>query len=296
MRKAAFCLFVLALLVPSLAFAYASPGKPAGYVNDFAGILTAQQRSALESRIAEYARPAGAQIAVATVKSLEGETVESYAEKLFREWGIGDRVKDNGLLLLVAPNEREVRIEVGYGLEPSVTDAASSVIVRNAIMPAFKEGDYYGGIDQALTALMGLIDRDPETVKAVQYQADAAARDRSLSKLFPLAFFALAVVLNLLGVMARSRSWWLGGVLGLVLGFIFAGLVGALVCLAIGLAVDFFLSRFGSNWFKGPRGPWTIGGGGWGSDSSGGSSGSSSDGFGGFGGGSSGGGGASGRW
>ncbi len=290
-RLAAGALSLMALFATaSFALAYQSPGKPTGLVNDFAGILSAEQKGALEAKLGNYARPAGVQIAVVTVPTLGGETVENYAVKLFEEWGIGQKLKDNGLLLLVAPNERELRIEVGYGLEPSVTDARASSIIRNVITPEFKKGDYYGGIDKGLDAVMGLIDQDPETVQAVEA---ADQRPSGFPVSLPLVFGVFVIGLNLLGAMARSKSWWLGGVLGFIVGFIFASLIGAVVCAVVGFALDFVLSRFGGTWFNGPRGPrgpgfWFLGGGGRG--------GSGGGGFGGFGGGSSGGGGASGGW
>src|SRR6185295_5905239 len=100
----------------------------------------------LETRLDELEAKSGIQLAVATVKSLDGEEIEPYANQMFRAWKLGERTRNNGVLLLVAPNERRVRIEVGYGLEATLTDALAKVIVANAITPRFKAGDFPGGI------------------------------------------------------------------------------------------------------------------------------------------------------
>lgn len=275
----------------SAAFAYVSPGEATGYANDFAQILPADKRAALESKLSAFHSETGAEIAVATVKSLDGDTVEDFAAKLFQEWGIGRKDADNGMLILVAPNEREMRIEVGYGLEPSVTDAAASLIVRNIMIPAFQKGDYYAGIDAAADQAIGLIKNDPEAVKWANdaEHADSAAISTGL------VIFLLFIAFRLLIFMATTKSWWLGGVVGGALGLIFIGtLFGIAGCALGGLLADFLLSRFAGDWIKkhfhdhrGPGGPWFIGGLGGGRGGGG---------FGGFGGGSSGGGGASGRW
>ena len=282
--KASFVL-VAAFAFANAALAYVSPGKLTGYVSDFANILSPGDRAAIDAEIGAFEATTSAEIAVVTVPSLGGDTVDNYAVKLFEDWGIGKKGKDNGALILVAPNERAARIEVGYGLEPFVTDAASSAIIRNTMSPAFRRGDYAAGIRGAVEGIIGLVEGNPE---AVQYVGGGSSQPSS--SIGYLIFFFFIFGLNLLGVMARTKSWWLGGVIGLVVGFILLGIVGALVCAAIGLAVDFVLSRYGSNWFngpRGPRGPWFIGG--FGGPRGGG-------GFGGFGGGRSGGGGASGSW
>lgn len=98
---------------PLIARAYQSPGKPAGYVNDYAGLLSSGQKSALNDQLTAFEKETSNEISVVTIASLEGDTIENYAEKLFQEWGIGKADKDNGVLLLVARDDREVRIEVG---------------------------------------------------------------------------------------------------------------------------------------------------------------------------------------
>ncbi|MEZ5288860.1 MAG: TPM domain-containing protein [Vicinamibacterales bacterium] len=120
--------------------------QPTGRINDFADILTAAEEQELAALVADVERETTAQVAVATVRSLNGTTVEDYAVQLFEAWGIGRRDIDNGVLILVAPNEREMRIEVGYGLESILPDGLAGAIIREAFLPRFRENDYGGGI------------------------------------------------------------------------------------------------------------------------------------------------------
>jgi uncharacterized protein len=128
-----------------------------GRVVDQAHILSPMTIADLERKLADLERKSGIQLVVATVPSLGGEEIEPYANELFRAWKLGEAKKDNGVLLLVAPNERRVRIEVGYGLEGTLTDAVSGIIIRNAIAPRFKAGDFDAGVtrgvDDIITAL-----------------------------------------------------------------------------------------------------------------------------------------------
>ena len=134
------------LLIPFVVFAYQNPGIPTGFVNDFAEMLTAEQRQSLEKKINDFEKTTGNELSVVTVSGLGGDTIENFAVKLFEDWGIGKKNKDNGVLLLIARDERQFRIEVGYGLEGALTDARSFWITQNILRPAFQKGDYYGGI------------------------------------------------------------------------------------------------------------------------------------------------------
>ncbi len=116
----------------SIAHAYTSPGTPDGYVNDYAGILSPQTETQLEAKLAAFEQKTQQEIAVVTISTTQDETVETYATKLFEEWGIGKKDKDNGALLLVAVQDKKLRIEVGYGLEGRLTDARSAQIISNA--------------------------------------------------------------------------------------------------------------------------------------------------------------------
>ena len=139
--------------------AWAAANFPAltGRVVDSAHILSPVTVADLERKLADLEQKSGIQLVVATVPSLGGEEIEPYANALFRAWKLGEAKKNNGALLLVAPKERRVRIEVGYGLEGTLTDAVSSVIIANAVAPRFKAGDFDGGVtrgvDDIITAL-----------------------------------------------------------------------------------------------------------------------------------------------
>jgi uncharacterized protein len=180
---AAFFLFTAA------AFAFNFPPLT-GRVVDQAGVISAASRSAIEAKSKELEDKSGIQLVVATVKSLEGSDVESYANQLFRFWKLGEAKKNNGVLLLVAPAEHKVRIEVGYGLEGTLTDALSSVIIRSAIIPRFKANDFSGGIERGVDAIISVLTTDAaEWHKKVDVRPESPASD--FDKLFPILFFLL---------------------------------------------------------------------------------------------------------
>ena len=131
-----------------------------GRIVDQANIIPAETRSAIEPKLADLEAKSGIQLVVATVDSLEGQEIEPYANELFRTWKLGEKTKNNGVLLLVAPNERRVRIEVGYGLEGTLTDALSKVIIANAITPRFKTGDFGGGISRGVDDIITVLTTD----------------------------------------------------------------------------------------------------------------------------------------
>ena len=284
-------LFLTGLLIaPILLSAYTSPGNPKGFVNDFAGMLKPETVTTLETTLNSFSQQTGNQISVVTVPTLGDESIETYAEKLFQEWGIGDEEKDSGLLLLVARDERELRIEVGYGLEPVITDIESSRIIREEITPAFKNSDYDAGVMSGVNRIM------TDLTDGIPPVSEAPSRT---SRFNPFNFFYLFVFfLMFLGsVLGRSKSWWAGGVLGgfigvvigFIKGFLFFGLFSIVGLSILGLLFDFWVSRaYSKHKDGGGMPPWFLGGGGFGGHGGGG--------FGGFGGGMSGGGGASGRW
>src|SRR5262249_25300262 len=148
---------LLCLLGQVLAFSFP---PLTGRVVDQAGIMTAQSRSDLEAKLKNLEDKSGIQVVVATVKSLEGSDVETYANQLFRNWRLGEAKKNNGVLLLVAPNEHKVRIEVGYGLEGTLTDALSSVIISSAMVPRFKANDFSGGIERGVDGIITVLSGD----------------------------------------------------------------------------------------------------------------------------------------
>lgn len=150
---------VVALLCAVAAFAASFP-ELSGRIVDQANILPADTSAALETKLADLETKSGIQLVVATVPTLDGRDIETYANLLFREWKLGEKTKNNGVLLLVAPNDRRVRIEVGYGLEGTLTDALSNVIIANAITPRFKTGDFGGGISRGVDDIITVLTTD----------------------------------------------------------------------------------------------------------------------------------------
>ncbi|WP_325457737.1 YgcG family protein [Hyphomicrobium sp.] len=160
-------LAVFAASVTLIATASAAPTYPelTGRVTDQAGLLSPADKADIENTLADLERTSTDQIAVVTVKSLDGYPIEDYSIGLARKWGIGQKGKDNGILLLIAPNDRQVRIEVGRRLEPFMTDTMSALIIHNAILPKFRRGDYAGGIKDGVRDIKTVLLGDPEEVK-----------------------------------------------------------------------------------------------------------------------------------
>jgi uncharacterized protein len=277
-------------------FAYTSPGAPVGYVNDFSGVLTAQTKQDLETSLAAFEKQTSNEITVAVVPSLSGDYIENYAVRLFEEWGVGKANRDNGVLLLLATEDREMRIEVGYGLEGTLPDSLAQRILDNELRPRLQSGDY----DAAITAGVRAIE---SATKGEYAPVDDTASTvvESIWKNIEFVVFVFLFALQWLGaILGRSKPWWPGGVIGIVagvvLGVIFS--LGLWSILFVVLGLGLFGSIFDyvvSNAYRGAINsgstpPWWAGGSGRGFGSSRGG------GFGGFGGGGSGGGGASGRW
>lgn len=297
MRKFILAALFIIIATPVMALSYSSPGGPAGFVNDFANILDAGVRQVIDGKLQNLKGTAGAEVAVVTIQSLEGETIENYAVKLFEEWGIGQKGKDGGLLILVAPNEREARIEVGYGLEGDITDLQAGQIVRNIMIPAFKDGDYSKGVSDAVDAVSAIISKSAEAAGYLSVMSGSQGERPADSNInYAALFFFVVIIFNILArFLGKTKSWWLGGVIGacagavigLILGFLYAGIISIFILTVLGLVFDFIVSKKGPGG-HGPNNLWFLGHGGHGGFGGGG--------FGGFGGGMSGGGGASGRW
>ena len=163
-----------------------------GRVVDQANVISAQSRGALETKLKELEDKSSIQLVVATVKSLQGSDIETYANGLLRFWKLGQAQKNNGVLLLVAPAEHKVRIEVGYGLEGTLTDALSSVIIASAVIPRFKAGDFSGGIERGVDGIINVLSGDSAGWQAkVDVRREDASAD--FDKLFPFLFFLLVI-------------------------------------------------------------------------------------------------------
>jgi uncharacterized protein len=177
LKRLFLALFLLLALAPA-AQGQTFP-KLTGRVVDDAGLLDPAREAALTEKLAALEKQSGRQLVVATIPDLQGYEIDQYGYQLGRAWGIGDKARNNGALLIVAPNERKLRIEVGYGLEGILTDALSSRIIRNAITPRFKAGDYPGGIEAGVDQIATLMTLPPEEAKAQAAAAEAAERQGS---------------------------------------------------------------------------------------------------------------------
>lgn len=153
-------IFVLLILTAALAAAPAAIPKNDGWVTDQADMMTAQQEATLETLMESYRSGTTHEIALLTVSSLKGQALEQFALEVARGWGIGGKDSHNGALLLIAKNERKIRIEVGRGLEGNLTDAASGLIIRNIIQPEFKRGRLYEGMSRGILAMHAAIGGD----------------------------------------------------------------------------------------------------------------------------------------
>lgn len=284
-----FCVIVMVMLLPHLAFALEVP-QLRGRVNDYASMLSPGASQRLEQALAEFESSDSTQIVVLTINSLEGESLEEYAIKVAEAWRIGQTKLDNGAILLIAKQERKVRIEVGRGLEGVLTDLVSGRIIRGDMSPYFKKNDYDTGITAGVSSIM----------QVVRGEYQAQPRDLKQGKKSAEPVFTLLVFLLVAVVFLGSFSKILGGAAGAaglsLIGFLtFPGL-GILILALLG-AAGFVLGLVVTFLFGGGRGS----GGGFGGPFFGGGFGGGSYGGGGFGGfsgggGSFGGGGASGDW
>ena len=200
----------------SLSPALAAPSFPplTGRVVDDAHVLSPKVQGDLTAKLKALEQKNGDQLVVVTLPSLQGLEIEDYGYQLGRTWGIGHKGKNNGVLFIVAPSEHKVRIEVGYGLEPELTDALSSVILQSAVLPKFRAGDVSGGVVAGTDAIIQQLGLDPDTAqanaKAAEVQAAEPARGSEggpdlLALIFP-AFFVIIVILGVL--RSRGGALW----------------------------------------------------------------------------------------
>jgi uncharacterized protein len=155
-------MFAALAALPALALTFPTL---TGRVVDEANILDAAQRAALTQKLADLEEKSTDQVVVVTLKSLQGTSIEDYGYQLGRHWQIGQKDKNNGVLLIVAPNERKVRIEVGYGLEGTLTDLVSNFIIQNSILPRFRANDYPGGVTRGVDDIIQVLTGDAEEWK-----------------------------------------------------------------------------------------------------------------------------------
>ncbi len=303
-------LYLVLLLFQAVAAPALDIPKLQSRVTDLAGVLTPEQIAGLESKLQDLENTDSTQVGVLIIPSLEGEDLEDYSIHVAEAWKLGQKGRDNGAILLISMKDRAVRIEVGYGLEPTLTDLRSNRIIRNAIIPRFREGDFFGGIDAGVTGII-------QTVRGV-YQDSPRREDRSRGKTGGIFNFLIVMLFPLLWILSATGKWG-GGIIGAGAGMLLQHtlLSHSLPLILIGGAVGGVLGIFlgaliragaksgrGSGGFGGPFIPGGGGfGGGGGGGFGGGGFGGGGFGGGGFGGGGFsgggggfGGGGSSGRW
>ncbi|WP_339870802.1 TPM domain-containing protein [uncultured Brevundimonas sp.] len=195
------------------AFAAGSPAFPAlsGRVVDQARLLSPDREAELDGTLAALERDTGNQVVVVTVNSLEGLEIEDYGYRLGRAWGIGRRDSNNGVLLIVAPEERRVRIEVGYGLEPVLTDALSALIIQNQILPSFRTGGYEAGITRGVAAIDTQLRLDPVEAQAVAAEAAAPRNDLPVRTILVIGVVFLLLLFSLIGAASAGGRRRRGG-------------------------------------------------------------------------------------
>lgn len=308
------CVPAVALLLALLAWAMPATAQDlvavpplAARVTDLTGTLTAEQQAELEQKLAAFEQRKGAQVALLVVASTAPETIEQYSIRVAEAWKLGRAEPDDGVLLLVAVQDRQLRIEVGYGLEGVLPDAVASRIIRETITPLFRQGDYFGGISAGLSRIMSVVDGEPLPPPDTKWKGGEAVE--RIGAMLPVLFFGVVVLGAVLrAIFGRTLGAVLtGGVTGGVVWLLskvlllsgFAGLVALGLSLLAGISANVRNGRGGGG--AGPWGGWGGGlgggpghGGGFGRGGFGGG-GFGGGGFGG-GGGGFGGGGASGRW
>lgn len=286
---------MLGLAIPVNVQARAIPAAPTQtHVLDQANIIDDTTEATITDTLFDYEAKTGNQIAILTVPSLDGEDLFDYTQRVATAWGVGDAEVNNGVLLLVAVEDRKLRIHVGRGLEPYLTDLQSSRIIDQKITPAFKKNDYSGGVQAGVDSMIAVIGGE-----RLSASPDAGSTSSWLGALFEFAPLLFVPLVYLGSYLARTRSWWVGGVLGGVPGGImisntskvFGGIAVMLGGIGVGLLLDYMLSKnYRARAASGAATSWWGSGGGF-FGGSGGSGGGSS-----FGGGSFGGGGSSGSW
>ena len=269
--------------------------KPDGLVNDYAKVLNPQERETMTQLLRGLEQKTTAQFTVVTLESLEGGQIDDFTEKLFKRWGVGQKGKNNGVMLLVALRDRKARIEVGYGLEPILPDALAGRVLDEELFPAFRQQRYAEGLLNAARRIAGIVERgEPASANAPLW----------IGGLFIPLFFSLFIGLGLfiagagLGARAGFLVFWgafFGGI-PMLMSAAMAGHAMFLGLVVFGLVVavlGFRAGRKRPQSFRQGAGSGSASGWVWGASTGGGFS---SGGGGGFGGGSSGGGGASGGW
>ena len=261
------------LFLCNFAFAQNIPDKPVPprLVNDFANVLSDNERQSLENKLVAYNDSTSTQIAIVIIQSLEGSDVSQYAVDLGGKWGIGGRKNNNGILILASIGDRKVNISTGYGMEGAVPDISTSRIIREQIVPNFKQANYYTGLDEATDKIISLA--------AGEYVAEPDYKEVDVKSVLPFIFIILLIFVLIIVFKVRQVNRY--------------ARLNNVTFWAAWAIINAMEERKRGRWrgFHGSGGGTWIGGGDWGGGGS-----SGGGGFGGFGGGSFGGGGSSGSW
>lgn len=231
-------LFLIVILLTTFTYTYAQFNFPKyeGYVNDFENILDNDE--ALEQLLTQFEKDTSVEIVIVTTPDFQGSTIEDYSSKLFEAWGIGKKDVDNGLLIVVSSSQKQSRFEVGYGLEGILPDSLTGRIQDEYMIPYFKEGNYSKGISEGVLATIGIVQKDPSVISKLN-----TTNDYKNISVDSIAF----IILFIIYVMAATKSWWLGGIIGFVVGVYFAFRNNIfyipIITTPIGLLFDFLISR-----------------------------------------------------
>jgi len=212
----------LLLVAPLSLAAQDFPSEPIGHVNDFANILNRNDAQRLETKLRAYRDTTTNVIAVATLPDLQGYSIEEVATQLFNDWKMWHEERYNGVLIVIAPNEREMRIEVGYGLEGAIPDVMAGRIIREILAPSFREGDFYGGLERATSAMIQLAEGEYEG------QLTDQSRDEAQDTIDLIIFIAFIIFIIYVSSRKKGRrngrrrrkslgsggAIWLGGGFG----------------------------------------------------------------------------------
>lgn len=218
MKKISYILLLVALFaILPCAIAVEIPYL-SGRVNDYAGILSDQAREDLRERLREHEERTTNQIVILTLPSLEGESIEDFSNQVFNAWGLGQAGQDNGILMLVVPDERQMRIEVGYGLEGLVPDITAGRVIREVMAPRFRDGDFDAGISEGALTLIRVL--EGEELPAVESYEDYDSSDSELSGLesdlswpgrilLGAFIFGIIGLFTVVGIMTPGMGWFL---------------------------------------------------------------------------------------
>ncbi len=219
MKRALRLSLVMAVLFSAVcAFAIDVPYLT-GRVTDNAGILSDDMRKSITLQLKAHEDKTTNQIAVLTVPALDGVSIEDYASSVFQEWKLGQKGKDNGILLIVAPNDRRMRIEVGYGLEGTLTDGMAGNIIRDVITPHFKNGDYNKGVEEGVKAIIGILEggQPPQAQTTLDSTCEEKsgfhleAPDMTLTERILIGAFIFGIIglFTVLGILTPGVGWFL---------------------------------------------------------------------------------------